>query len=145
MSVQGDIAAVLQADGALMAILTGGLYEQDEVGEISRQNTPEAYDADQELLPCALVAEGTELPRGPYQHNEVGYSVLTPVDIFFYQRYGYASIAAAMERTFALLAGQKIGSGTWRVEYGNSIKNQFDQALNASLGVLRFEAMRLRS
>lgn len=144
MSVQADIAAVLQADGTLMAILTGGVYLADEVGEISRQNTPGAFDADQELRPCALISEGTELPRGPFEEAGAT-SVGTPVNVFFYQRHGYASIAAAMERAFPLLNGGKIGSGTWRVEYENSLKNQADQALEASLGVLRFTVVRLRA
>jgi len=145
MTVQTDIAAVLEANTALMTILTGGLYEQDEVGEISRQSTPSAFDSNKELKPCALVAEGTELPRGGIDHAGIGVSVQTPINIFFYERTGYSNIAAAMEASFALLNGKKIGSATWRVEYENSVKNQVDQSLNASMGVQRFMVVRLRS
>ena len=144
MTVQGDVAAVLQANVALMAILTGGIYEQDEVGEISRQDTPSAFDNNKELKPCVLIAEGTELRRGGIDDDDSGTSVQTPISIFFYERSGYSTIAAAMEASFALLNGKKIGSATWRVEYENSIKNQKDTALNASLGVQRFMVVRLR-
>ena len=145
MTVQGDIAAVLEASTPLMAILTGGIYEQDEVGEISRQATAAAFDANKELKPCALVAEGTELPRGGIDHAGIGVSVQTPVNIYFYERSGYSNIAAAMAISFGLLNGQKIGSATWRVEYENTVKNQVDTALmNASLGVQRFTVVRLR-
>jgi len=146
MTVQADIVAVLEASSPLMAVLTGGVYEQDEVGEISRQATADAFDSNGELKPCALVAEGTELPRGGIDHSGQGVSVQTPVNIYFYERVGYENIAAAMDLSFTLLNGQKIGSSTFRVEYENAVKNQVDQSLrNASLGVQRFMVVRLRS
>ena len=146
MSVQADIAAVLQASTPLKTILTGGIYKQDEVGEISRQATAAAFDSTtKEIKPCALVAEGTELPRGGIDHSGIGVSVQTPVSVYFYERSGYSNIDGALALAFTLLNGKKIGAATWRVEYENSIKNQVDQALACSLGVLRFMVVRMRS
>jgi hypothetical protein len=145
MTVQADIAAVLAADDDLMEILTGGVYTQDDVSEISRQTTPDAFDANGELEPCALIAEGTETPRGGIDHPNVGIAVQTSVNIYYYERSGYENIAAAMDLAFSLLRGQKIGSGTWRVEYDNTIKNQEDQALKCPLGVQRFTVVRRRA
>ena len=144
MTVQGDIATVLEANAALMAVLTGGVHQMDEVGEISRQNTPGVFDANGELKPCALIGEGTEVPRGPYDHDGVGTSVGSAVTVYFYEREGYASIENAMGKVFTLLARKKVGNGTWRVEYESSIRNQADQALQSSLGLMRFVVVRLR-
>jgi len=146
MTVQADIVTVLQASAPLLAVLTGGVYAQDDVGEISRQATSNAFDANDELKPCALVAEGTELRRGGIDHLGIGTSVQTPVNIYFYERSGYTNIAAAMGLTFTLLNGKKIGNSTWRVEFENMVKNQVDQSLrNASLGIQRYMVVRLRS
>lgn len=146
MTVQADIAAVLLASSPLMAVLTGGVYEQDDVGEISRQATAAAFDSTtKELKPCALVAEGTEIPRGGIDHSGQGTSVQTPVNVYFYERVGYSNIASALDLAFTLLNGQKIGSSTFRVEYENSIKNQVDPSLDCSMAVQRWMVVRLRS
>lgn len=145
MTVQADIAAVLQASASLLAVLTGGVYTQDNVSEISRQTTAAAFDTNNELKPCALVTEGTEIPRGGIDHTGQGVSVQTPVNIYFYEREGYGNIAAAMALTFTLLNGKKIGASTFRVEYENENKNQEDQALKCPLGVQRFMVVRRRA
>lgn len=144
MTLGTDVQAVLDADATLAAVLTGGVYAQDSVGEISRQNTPGAFDGNAELLPCALVGEGTETPRGPYRHAGSGDSVQTPIIIYFYEREGYVNTSTAMERVLTLLNRQRIGSGTWRLEYESSIRNQADQTLEASLEMMRFVGVRLR-
>lgn len=146
MTVQSDIAAVLLASTPLLAVLTGGIYTQDAVEEISRQATAAAFDSTtKEIKPCALVAEGTEIRRGGIDHSGQGTSVQTPVVIYFYERSGYSNILSAMDKVFTLLNGKKIGATTWRLEYENSIKNQVDQALNCPLGIMRFMAIRMRA
>lgn len=144
MTVQGDIAAVLKANSALMAVLTGGVHQQDEVGEISRQDTPSAFNSSGELKPCALVTERNETPRGGIDHSGV-VAVQTAVEVYFYERAGYANIHAAMGMAFPLLRGKKVGSSTWRVEFNNEIKNSEDQALRCPLGVQRWIVVRRRA
>lgn len=139
MSLESDFLAVMQASDVLSEFLPGGMYSAIEVGEISRQFTPDVFDANKELQPCALVKVGVEIPRGPYPE-----SVQTPVQIFFYQKYTSTDIDNAMTVAFALFNYKKIGNGTWRVEYESGAWNQADDALNAIMHVLRFNVIRLR-
>lgn len=138
MSLSDDIKTALQADAALMALLTGGVHV--EVEEISRQNTPTAFNADSEILPCALIKEGTELPlRSGFKR-----AVNAPFTIYFYQRQGYATIEAAMDLAYNDLNEQKIASGVWNIEFDVRVNQQRDTALDCALGSLRFVAKRLR-
>jgi len=139
MSLANDVKTVLSADATLMASLTGGVFA--DVVEVSRQKTAGAFDANEELKPCALVKEGVESRRGPYRENV---SVQTPIIIYFYERDGYAAIESAMSRTLTLLQLAKIGTGTWEVAYESTVNHQRDQALDCSLTTMRFVAVRLR-
>ena len=135
MSLSDNIKTALQADASLMALLTGGVHV--EVEEISRQNTPTAFDADKEILPCVLIKHSTETPAGPFQT-----SVRTIVVIYFYQRQGYAVIEPAMGLAFADLNEKQIGTHVWNFEYVGAVYQQRDQALDCPLGSLRFNAVR---
>jgi len=137
MSLSDDVRAVLVADVTLMALLTGGVY--NDVEEISRQNTPGAFDANGEVEPCALIKIGTETPRGPFIH-----SVQTPVLIYFYEYSDFTSIDIALVRVYGLLHDQKVGGATWRVEYESSTLNQRDSGLDCALDTARFVAVRSR-
>lgn len=134
MSIATDIVQELQSDDTLMDILTGGVYT--DKAEINRQDVPDAFDANGEILPCALVKLGVETPRGPYSR-----SVQTPLIIYFYQRAGYTSIGGAMTRTYNLLHEKKVGSTTWQVLYDSSVFHQRDAALDCPLSTLRFIAV----
>ena len=138
MSLSDDVKTALQADSALTTLLTGGIH--NDVEEISRQNTPSAFDATtKEIKPCALIKLGTEIPLRGFTT-----SVQTPVTIYFYQRSGYAVIEDAMALTFTDLNEQKIGTNVWNIEFGNAVYQQRDVALDCALGSLRFIAKRLR-
>lgn len=137
MSLSDDIKTALQADAPLVALLTGGIH--NDVEEISRQNTPAAFDANQELKPCALIKLGTELKSGPYER-----SVNSPVIIYFYQRAGYNVIESAMEKAYDDLNDKRIGDGVWQLIYDISVPQQRDVALDVPLGMQRFVAVRHR-
>lgn len=138
MSLSDAIKTALENDAALMALLTGGVHI--EVEEISRQNTPTAFDANKELLPCALVKEGTELPlRSGYLR-----AVNAPFTIYFYQRQGFGTIEAAMDLAYDDLNEQKVGTNVWNIEFDIRVNQQRDTALDCALGSLRFVAKRLR-
>lgn len=140
MNLEAEFKDVMEADNDLMERLTGGVYEAIEVGEVSRQLTPGAFDANKEIKPCALVKLGTEIPRGPYDT-----SVQTPVQIFFYESRSAVNIDRAMAIVYFLFTGQKVGEGVWRVEHESTTWNQSDDALDANLGIMRFVAVRLKS
>jgi hypothetical protein len=138
MSVSDDVKATMTGNAALMAVLTGGVF--NDVEEISRQNTAGAFDANKEIKPCALIKAGTEIPlRSGYNS-----AVQTPLTIYFYERSGYANIESAMDLTFLLLNEMKIGTNVWNIEFDVAVHQQRDTALDCPLGSLRFVAKRLR-
>ena len=137
MSLSDDIKMALLADAPLVALLTGGIF--NDVEEISRQNTPGAFDSNQELKPCALIKIGTELKSGPYSR-----SVRTPIIIYFYQRDNYDVIEPAMEKAYDDLNDKRIGTGVWQLMYDISVNQQRDTALDCPLGSHRFVAVRHR-
>lgn len=137
MSLSDDVKTAMTSNTALMAVLTGGVF--NDVEEISRQLTPGAFDANLEIKPCALIKMGTESKTGPYVR-----SVNSPLTIYFYQRSGYASIESAMDKTFDLLNEKQIGSGVWELTYDVGVHQQRDVALDCPLGSLRFVAVRHR-
>lgn len=138
MSLSDDVKTALEADATLMALLTGGIH--NDVEEISRQNTPGAFDATtKEILPCALLKLGVENRLGPYIH-----SMQSPMVIYLYERQGYVTIEQAMSRIYGLLHDKKIGMRVWRVQYESSVPQARDDALSCALGSLRFIAIRSR-
>jgi len=138
MTLSDDVKARLEQDVDLATLLTGGIH--NGVEEISRQNTPTAFDATTlEILPCALIKLGTEIPLRGFTT-----SVQTPITIYFYQRAGYDVIEPAIGYVFADLNQQKIGASVWNIEFDNVVYQQRDQALDCALGTLRFVAKRLR-
>jgi len=138
MSLSDDIKTTLEADTPLMALLTGGIF--NDVEEISRQGTPGAFDDDKELKPCALIKVGSESRL----RSGIPNSVNTPYTIYFYQRAGYDKIEPAMDLAFDDLNEKKIGSNVWNIEFDVSVNQQRDTALDCPLGSLRFVAKRLK-
>jgi len=137
MSLSDEIKTALEEDDELMALLTGGIF--NEVEEISKQNTAAAFDANGEIKPCALIKLGVETKAGPHAR-----SVRTPFRIYFYQRQGYDVIDPAMEIVFDLLNDQQIGERVWNIEYGSEINQQRDQALDCALESQVWNAIRNR-
>jgi hypothetical protein len=139
MSLSSEIKTALLTNAPLMAILTGGIHI--DVEEISRQNTPPAFDATtKELKPCALIKIGVESKLTSGLAN----SVNTPLVIYFYQRQGYASIEPAMTLVFNQLSDQRIGTNVWQTHFDIAVNQQRDTALDCALGSLRFVAKRRR-
>ncbi len=135
MSLSASIKTALEANVALMTLLTGGVFA--DVEEIGRQLTPAAFDASGEIQPCALIKEGTESKLRPTRRG-----VQTPVTIYFYQRSGYDVIDQAMTLAFDDLNEQRIGASVWNIEHDVTIRQQRDAALDCALGSLRFVAKR---
>ena len=138
MSLSDDLKTALEGDSELMTLLTGGIHI--DVEEISRQNTPTAFDANKELQPCALIKLGT----GTRLRSGIENSVNSPFTIYFYQRQGYDVIGPAMSLAFGDLNERKIGTNVWNIEFDIEVSQQRDTALDCALGSLRFVAKRLR-
>jgi len=139
MSLSSEIKTALLTNAPLAAILTGSIHI--DVEEISRQNTPTAFDATtKELKPCALIKTGVE----PRMASGLADSVNTPLVIYFYERQGYANIEPAMTLVFDQLSDQKIGTNVWQIHFDIAVNQQRDTALDCALGSLRFVAKRRR-
>jgi len=136
MGLREDIQTTLAADATLAALLTGGIYAGTT---ISRQGTPEAFDANSELLPSALVSVETESPNGPYVTSSRLF-----LTVRFYQDGGYDVIDDARERVFALLNAQKVGTNVWEILHTDDVLDQADPGLGCSLTVSRYVIHRLR-
>ena len=129
------IKTLLENDATLMATLTGGLHTK---AEISRQDTPTAFDANDEILPCALLHFGTQTPVGPYPHGSQLYFAL-----MFYERSGYDNIETARARAYTLLHRQKVTPATgacWGIRHADDVLDQEDTALGCSLAISRYVA-----
>lgn len=127
----------MQANLPINSLLTGGIHVTDE---ISRQLTPAAFDANGEILPCALVTTPGEFADGPDE-----FAGRLNCTIFFYQRTGYSVIDAAKDLTRTLFHRQKVGDPSDRVfemRWVNVITEQRDMTLDCSMHVLRFEIVR---
>lgn len=135
------IAAIcerLKGNSVLMALLTGGVYNGGIVHEISRQNTPTAFDANKEILPAALVQYENETPVGPLRTSSSLYVV-----IYFYQRFGHGTIQQAHLQTRILLDRVVLqpvegGSRNFEIRHANTLLGMNDQALNCALAVSRY-------
>lgn len=137
MALSDELKSYLEADYDLMDILSGGIHV--DVEEVSRQNTPSAFDANGEIQPCALIKLGVETKTGPHER-----SVRTPFRIYFYQRQGYDQIHPAMDIVFDLLNDQQIGERVWQIEFTSDIKGQRDTALDCALTSQIWTAIRHR-
>lgn len=130
------ILTLLQYDAALAGVLTGGVHR---AVEISRQATPDAFDGNGELLPCALLKQETATPWGPHDDSGRLYVV-----VYFYQRSGYDNIEAARKRVYDLLHRVKVtpedGSGNYDIRHGNDLIDIEDGALNVPMAMSRYVA-----
>ena len=142
MSIADDVRTVLRNDTTLMATLTGDVWTG--IMEINRQDAPTAFDANDELKPCALIKQGVEVPRGPYS-NSTRNSLL----IYLYQRTGNSAIESAIGRILLLLHEKKIGTKTFLILHENTVRAyEYEQrkanALDCSQALMRFGQYRNR-
>jgi hypothetical protein len=136
--VRAAILAALQADTALMALLTGGLHTATE---ISRQMTPTAFDAaTQELRPCGLIRmRATAAPGIPTAAR----AARITAEIYLYERQGYAAIDPAAARCRTLLHKTTLRpatGGAWELTWSNDVPDGRDPALESSLWISRYSA-----
>jgi len=132
-TVRDDVKAVLEADETLAGLLAGGVHAAIE---ISRQGTPDAFDANGEILPCALVKVENESKAGPYPD-----SARTFVLIYWYERAGTAAIDQARERARVILHRERIGGG-WEMAWTDDLTDLEDQGLACSLTISRYQKHR---
>lgn len=126
---------MLEADATFVSHMTGGVYCFSEgVEEISPTHTPNAYDANEELLPCCYIRPETTQPDGPHDHGAVEY-----VALYFYQRSGYAATTSAMRRAYTLLQRAQFNAEkVFELFHTDHVWGQRDQQLGANLQMSRY-------
>ncbi len=140
MALDAAIKTVLAADGTFAGLMTGGTYCTDDADEIGKVQTAAAYDANGELKPCCYIRPETRQADGPHDNGVVEY-----VALYFYQRSGYSSSTAAMERAFTLLQKAEFNSlKVYELVHTDDLLGQSDPQLGATLQMSRYEATRLR-
>ena len=132
MSIRSALLAVLEDDATLLATLTGGVYGE---AEISRQETPAAFDVNGEVLPCALLALEAEDPAGPFPTSSRAF-----VTVYFYARTGYSEIDTALGRVYALLHRTRVSNeGVWEIRHAGDVRDQRDPALDCAMSMSRYQ------
>ena len=118
MSAFSAVFSKLSGDTALLALLTGGLYDGQLVQDISRQATPAAFDAYAEMKPCGILKPESATPWGPLPDGGRLYLVL-----WLYAQHDYAALDAARERVYILLHRQQVSSaaGIFDVRHANDV------------------------
>lgn len=138
------VLETLQGDAALASLLPGGVHGGME---ISRQATPDAFDAFREIRPCALVKATVRTPWGPYDHSARLYFV-----IYLYQQRGNETISQAAQRIYELLHRQKLtpalgdaADGCWEIVHADDALGLEDPALGLPMATSRYVATMLRA
>jgi len=128
VSREEQIAALLQADSSLTAILSGGIFIAGDLGAagISRDATPAAFDADGYLLPCAIVKQRGDVPT--FEAGDIAGQVTSAnvvVEIYIYEDTTYAAIDAAKPLIYGLLQGAVL-SDSFEIYLSNTLSRQRD-------------------
>lgn len=129
------VQGILAADAQMQSACPGGIH----MDEISRQKTPTAFDANGELLPCAVVRVSAETAAGPYRRSGQAF-----INVYFYQRTGYTAIDAGIARAFEILNDTRPGENIWEMRWVDDVPDQEDPVLQCSMAVSRYQITRLR-
>lgn len=125
-NLSDTVKAVLEADGIFAGYAIGGVYAEPE---ISRQDTPGAFDANGEIQPCCLVKLANIT-----QNPQTRFTVRQFVDLFFYQykNAGTDAVDNMADRAYTLLHDKRI-SGTAQVFFDSATPDIPEGALSASV------------
>jgi hypothetical protein len=117
-----ELAEMLRADTALMALLAGGVYTDEEIGiegfhrgesdplDPRYSSTALAFDEDGYLKPCALVRQLGEAVVPRTQDLGAGFQAIgQTVQVYYYQDRGHDIIELARARGWAVLNAKRIG------------------------------------
>lgn len=135
--MRSELRTLLENDAILMGILVGGVYDR---GEINRTDTPQAFNAVGEILPCALITLSARTPN----ISDIPGASDQYITIYFYQQSGYSSIDAAIARVFELLDNQRLELAdgfNYELTHANDLGDSYDDALSCSMNFSRYKAV----
>lgn len=146
MASQTDaLRALLEADGTLVAILTGGIHDASELDRTGKTVANASYDTDGvTLLPTAVIRW-----RGGIQQTNSHFTAeRRTFELYFYADTGFAAIDAAKRRCKDVLHRKRITSDNEGVNWINYvadiIEEDFSLDMNAPMAVSRYELIYTR-
>ena len=131
------VAQAMQADGALRALMSGGVYAAAQI--VPGREAPHPFDEFGRVRPSALVRNETTATTGPGGRFDRAFVV-----VFFYDFAGYATIDQAAERARAVLHRRYIGDGSYEVRHVDDVSDQYDDAILAYMHRSRYQVARYR-
>ena len=131
------VAQAMQADGALMALLSGGVYTAAQI--VPGMEAPHPFDEFGRVRPSALVRNETAATTGPQGRFDRAFVV-----VFFYDHAGYERIDQAADRARAVLHRRYIGDGSYEVRHVDDVSDQYDDAILAYMHRSRYQVARYR-
>lgn len=142
MSAEAAVAALLRADTELMAILSGGIYEQGEMTPegITRETCPDAFDdVSGFLLPIALVKQRGLIPDGNVADFEAGaHSVAQTVEIWLYQAIDFEQLDLAVPVVLSALQGVQL-EDSFELQLVNMLDRQRDTGALMDASLIRMD------
>jgi hypothetical protein len=139
--------AILEADSALLALATGGVYDFDETGRlgINRTNaaTSSAYSSGI-IQPCLLLKLRSSVPFGGVADDSQRIvSARDMLEVWAYQDNGYSTIKSMLDRVYTLLQGQRVGGVSCR--WAMDLQPLRDAEMDANVGRADYAVVFLRS
>lgn len=138
------IKTALEDDATLGTLLTGGVYDRRG---ISRTLTPDAFDSNGALQPCAVVTLEVAAPEIT-GHREWRFErVYFLVWLYEDEGGGYATLDPAALRVRSLLHNQTLATddgAVHHIEHVGSLGDSYDDTLLAEMTYERFVAFRQR-
>lgn len=131
MGLSEAVRDVLAADEAVAEGLTGGIYAYAQIGRngLSRGTTPEAYDANGFLKPCAVVQAGSVERAKALRDDSGGTRQRVEVHLYDDGDSGFSTIRAAAAAVVAALDERWI-AGVGYVRHVGGVDDQRDAKLN---------------
>lgn len=147
MSLVSEAKAVLEADGTLVALATGGIYDLDETGPngISRTTTPDAFDSNEIIQPCILIKARGGVPDLALTDEGTQYlSVRDPLEVWFYEDSGYTNIEAMRDRVYTLLHATQLPD-TFKLLFAGDARALRDTEIDANVERSEYTAYTFKS
>ena len=137
MNPKTAVAQAMQSDGALMALLSGGVYSVTQI--VPGMAAPHPFDEYGRMRPAALVRNETAATTGPQGRFDRAFVV-----VFFYDHAGYERIDQAAERARAVLHRRYVGDGSYEVRHVDDVSDQYDDSILAYMHRSRYQVARYR-
>jgi hypothetical protein len=143
--LRAQVAALLKADGVMLAALPGGIFPTDDTqpSYMAREAYPAAFDTNKQIRPCLLVQDEGTFPFGGGETT-----VSATFRLLVWQQSGRDAIEGALRRAYGLLNGARVNAGAdwvYRFEFAGDGPNVRDQGLrDAEHGWSRWQAIMVR-